>query len=138
MNTNGEQLQMVATLSPTNPTNCTVQWTITSKGGGATIDQNGHLTANKSGLIDVVATAKDAGAVFGKVEVDVSPIANVGSINRNNIRIYPNPTSDIVHVANISVARIELVNSLGQIVGESSQNYIHTNSLSNVLYHLKV
>ena len=138
VNTNGGQLQMVVTLAPTNPTNCSVQWTINSKGGGANMDQNGLLTANKSGLIDVVATAQDASGIVGKVEVDVSPIAQVGLIKVKDILIYPNPTSDIVYVGNVNVAKIELLNNLGQIVKESPQNNMQTIGLSNGLYHLKV
>ena len=83
--TNGGTLQMVATVSPSNATNKTVTWSITSGGSYATINSTtGLLTAVDNGTVTVRATATDGSNVYGSTTITISnqttPVVLVTSI----------------------------------------------------------
>lgn len=53
----GSTVAYSATVLPDNATNITVTWTVTPKGGEATIDAQGNLNATKAGGVTIRATA---------------------------------------------------------------------------------
>lgn len=66
-------LQMIATVLPTNATDSTVVWSVVPGTGTATIDSGtGVLTGTGAGTVTVVATANDASGVTGSVEITVT------------------------------------------------------------------
>lgn len=66
----GGILQMSAIVTPTNATDKTVTWTV-SDTAIATIINTGLLTAKKTGLVIVTATANDDSDVFGQTQIVV-------------------------------------------------------------------
>jgi hypothetical protein len=67
----GADLQMIATVTPTNATDQTVTWS-TSDPAIATIDANGLLTGVGAGVVTVTATANDVCGVVGTIEITVA------------------------------------------------------------------
>lgn len=68
---NGSDLQMIATVLPTNATDATVTWSVINGTGTGTISPTGLLTGTGLGTVTVVATANDASGVVGTVEITV-------------------------------------------------------------------
>jgi len=78
INTDGGELQMDATLSPTNAVNKDYTWSVeqsgdagTSMNGKATIDSNGKLKAVANGTVKVKATTKNGTGVYGSKEITI-------------------------------------------------------------------
>lgn len=71
--TDGNTLQMLAAILPTNATDQTVTWSVVAGTGTATIDVNGLLTATSPGTVTVIATANDASGVTGSIQITVLP-----------------------------------------------------------------
>jgi hypothetical protein len=69
----GDTLQIIATVSPTNATDASVTWSVINGTGSATIDVNGLLTAVSAGSVTVVATANDASGVSEQIVITVIP-----------------------------------------------------------------
>lgn len=69
----GDTLQMIATIQPTNATNTNVVWSVVNGSGSATISVGGLLTATGAGTVTVIATAADSGAVTGQLVITVTP-----------------------------------------------------------------
>lgn len=70
---NGNDLQMIATVLPTNATDSTVTWSVVNETGSATISVGGLLSATGAGTVTVVATANDASGVTGSIQITVLP-----------------------------------------------------------------
>ena len=102
---NGGSLQMFATVLPELATDKTVTWTIDDKGTGATLDENGLLTASGkddgNGSVTVTATANDGSGVFATLDVTIAGQTSVSVENHtlsDAIRIYPNPVNGDISV----------------------------------------
>ena len=65
----GQETTYVATVLPDNATNITVTWSVISKGGEASIDNQGVLEATSAGSITVRATASNG--LYGEINVAV-------------------------------------------------------------------
>ena len=65
-------LQMVAEVLPENATNKAVVWSVTEVTGGATISEDGLLTAVKNGTVIVNATSSDGSNITGSIEITIS------------------------------------------------------------------
>lgn len=63
-------------------------------------------------------------------------ITKVGNIQQNDIVIYPNPVSDVIHIPDNYVS-FEILNSIGEIVSKSFVNIIDVSALSEGVYFLK-
>ncbi|MEN6463529.1 MAG: S-layer homology domain-containing protein [Syntrophomonas sp.] len=73
----GDTLQMSAVVTPTNATNQTMAWSVTTLADGtATINQDGLLTATGFGTVRVTATNSASGVVGIKDITVVAPINN--------------------------------------------------------------
>jgi len=70
--TDGGQLQLTATVTPTNATNQTVTWSITNGTGQATINSSGLVTAVSGGTVTAVATATDGSGVQGTLTITIT------------------------------------------------------------------
>ena len=66
-----DQLQLTATILPSNATNDSVVWT-SSNEDAATVDENGIVTAIAAGGATITATAQDGSNVYGTYSVTVN------------------------------------------------------------------
>jgi len=65
-------LQMLATVSPSNASNTTVNWSVTNQTGSATINSAGLLTAGSAGTVEVCATATDGSGVSDCIIITIT------------------------------------------------------------------
>ena len=70
--TDNGQLQLTATIAPSNATNQTVTWSIINGTGQATINTTGLVTAVSSGTVTAVATANDGSGVTGTLVITIT------------------------------------------------------------------
>jgi len=65
-------LQMFATISPTNASDTTIQWSVINGTGKASITPGGLLQADSNGTVTVVAMANDGTGVTDSLQVTIS------------------------------------------------------------------
>ena len=65
-------LQMIAEVLPEDATNKVVAWSVTEGTGGATISDDGLLTAVKNGTVTVNATSTDGSNIVGSTVITIS------------------------------------------------------------------
>jgi len=65
-------LQMFATISPTNASDTTIQWSVINGTGKASITPGGLLQADSNGTVTVVAMANDGTRVTDSLQVTIS------------------------------------------------------------------
>ncbi len=70
--TDGGTLQLSASVLPSNATNKTVTWSITSGSGLATITSTGLITAIDNGTVTVRATANDGSGIYGTLTITIT------------------------------------------------------------------
>ncbi|MCH2044689.1 MAG: Ig-like domain-containing protein, partial [Saprospiraceae bacterium] len=71
----GIQLQMEATILPTNATDPSITWTVANGTGTATINSvTGVLTAGTQGTVTVTATANDGSGITGSTVILIDPV----------------------------------------------------------------
>ena len=57
----------------------------------------------------------------------------------NNITIYPNPTTGMLHIDAVDVQKVECYNQMGQLVGVyNNVNELNVSELSNGIYMLRI
>lgn len=121
----GQTSQLTATITPTNATDATVVWSVRQDTGEATIDQSGLLTGLSAGMITVLATASDASATVGELEIEVNTAAILGlqPIQKAQLVIYPNPVTHAfkVDADHIDIRSIELINLNGEVVLKTTE-----------------
>ena len=69
---NGKTLQMNADVLPTNASDPSVTWSVTSGTGTASISSSGLLTGTKAGTVTVTAKAKDGSGIKGSKTITVT------------------------------------------------------------------
>jgi len=72
IDTQSGTLQMIAEVLPENATNKVVTWSVAEGTGGATISEDGLLTAVKNGTVTVNATSTDGSNITGSTEITIS------------------------------------------------------------------
>ncbi|MCH2232935.1 MAG: DNRLRE domain-containing protein [Crocinitomicaceae bacterium] len=72
ISTLGGTLQMEATISPSNATDQSFEWSVVNGTGSAIISSSGILVATGNGTVDVFATAQDGSGVFGSKTINIS------------------------------------------------------------------
>ena len=82
ISTKGGAMQMSVSILPSNATNKSVTWSISS-GSGASISSSGLLTATANGTVTVRATANDGSGIYGEKTVTISGQSG-GSTNPTN------------------------------------------------------
>ena len=94
-----------------------------------------NINPQKNGRIKVVATKQDHYRHEGFIEVK-------SILSSDDLNIYPNPTKDILFVESKGINKIEVYNSLGQMLMEFNNNAsdekisIDCSTLKNGLFHL--
>lgn len=71
----GSNLQMQATVLPSNAVNTQVTWSVVNGTGTATISASGYLTAVTGGTVTVKATAVDGSAIVGTATITVQEVS---------------------------------------------------------------
>lgn len=66
------QLQLTASVLPTEATNKTVTWSIENGTGNASISTTGLVTAISNGTVTARATANDGSGVYGSLQITIS------------------------------------------------------------------
>ena len=112
----GKTFQYEASFKPTNTTNKEVIWSVENGTGAATIDQNGLLTATKSGTVTVKATSKDGTNIVGTLEVTLMDYVDVESIFIKTKDLYVNTgtsmyMSAIIYPANSTNKKVKWTSS---------------------------
>ena len=77
----GETLSLVATVTPDNATNKTIQWS-SSSDAVATVDNNGKVTGVKAGSATITATTEDGGKKATcalTIEANLAPSVTIGA-----------------------------------------------------------
>ena len=71
---------------------------------------------------------------------NISPRMSTTDISaEKNIKIYPNPVTDVLHIQSKSeINLVEVYSMNGQKVTETKENYIHTASLKPGIYMIKI
>ncbi len=104
ISSNGDTLQMSATIAPSSAAIKSVTWSI-SNTTIASINSGGLLTAKSNGKVDVVASANDGTGVQGKIQITISGQTAVDDyptqtppgtpvLNQN----YPNPFNPVTSI----------------------------------------
>jgi uncharacterized protein YjdB len=70
--TNGGQVQLNATIAPTDASNKTVAWSIQNGTGSASISSAGLVTAVSNGTVTAKATATDGSGISGSLVITIS------------------------------------------------------------------
>lgn len=97
---NGGSLQLLAEVAPDIASDNTVTWSLENNDIGATIDENGLVTASGktdgNGVVTAKAAANDGSGVFATVDVIIANQSNVSvpqiELSRA-LSVYPNPTN---------------------------------------------
>jgi uncharacterized protein YjdB len=120
----GGTLQMVAVLTPSNPSNPDITWSVDDP-GVATIDANtGMLTAVMDGVVEVTATSLDPDGVSGSANISISGQAiSVEDIAGKSLTLYPNPVSNRLYIKNAgSISSFEIINLDGKLMMKVQNN----------------
>ena len=72
INVKGGTLQLAASVTPSNASNRSVSWSVTSGAASASISSSGLLTAKADGVVTVRATANDGSGVYGEKVITVT------------------------------------------------------------------
>jgi uncharacterized protein YjdB len=115
---NGQTLQMLASILPSNAMNQTVIWSKTNGTGTATINSSGLITATGVGTVTVRATANDGSAVFGESQITVT----TPNIAVTGVTLNESLSSILVGEAHQFVDTIAPANATNSSVTWSSSN----------------
>jgi uncharacterized protein YjdB len=84
----GGELQLYASVSPSNAENKNVTWSVSSGSSHASVSENGLVTANSNGSITITATAVDGSGVSATFEITISnqfvPAESITITSENN------------------------------------------------------
>ena len=87
INSPGGTLQLYADVSPSDASDPTVTWSLTSGSGEASISSTGLVTAEASGTVTARATANDGTGVYGTLEITISdqviPVSSISVRGEN-------------------------------------------------------
>ena len=90
--------QLSANVLPTNATNKTVTWSITSGSDKASISPTGLVTISDTGTVTAKATANDLSEIYGTFVITISDNKNSPSYENLSVKVYPNPASDHINI----------------------------------------
>lgn len=138
--TEGGTLQLVATVTPEEATNQDVTWSVVEGGtGDATVDEDGLVTAVRDGVVTVRATSVADETVYGEIEITISGNLSVGDFDASNLKIYPNPTSDLITISSTEeVKKVSIFNMIGQQVLISDAKEMNVSKLQQGTYLIKI
>ncbi len=135
----GETLQMSAAVLPEDADVSDVTWSV-DKANVATIDENGLLTAVAAGTVIVKASANDNSFKSGTLSITVvaplalNPVSNLATI-------YPNPTTQFIHVNVERAAQVQVMSLSGKLIMSTDmtrEGKMDVSSLKSGLYILRI
>jgi hypothetical protein len=136
----GDQETLTATVLPEDATNKDVTWT-SSNDAVATVNALGRITAVAAGTATITVTTDDGGHTAQCV-VTVTSESSIVELEADDVlKVYPNPTSDVLYVqTEEAVQRIDVLNLQGQLLKQifGDVNSISVSELSAGTYILKV
>ncbi|MCP2026403.1 Flp pilus assembly pilin Flp [Flavobacterium sp. HSC-32F16] len=113
--------------------------------GEAANDKSGSsVSLSSNGSIVAIGAPLNAenGRSSGQVRVyDLSAVLSSDSFVMDHFSIYPNPASEVVNInlkEDLKLEKVNIYNTLGQLVKTENKNIISVNSLSNGIYFLEI
>jgi len=105
-------------------------------------DNNIQIT-NDNGYIFTGGTQTEFGEVIGnivKTDSDgmITSISFVNSVNRNNIQIFPNPTTGVFYISEKDDLAIEIYNLHGETLFRTNESKVDISMYPNGIYFIKV
>ncbi len=81
-------------------------------------------------------------AYYGQVEdytINVQESLNVDHFDKNNVRIFPNPTTDFVTIqSELTIKNIMIFNQLGQLITTQKSNTVDLSNVPSGVYVIKI
>lgn len=123
-----------------DPGSTSVTLTATATDANASLTGDGLISA--PGTATITVTAEDGTTTQDYVVTITVSTVGVGQLNNNNLRIYPNPASDLVTIVAPAGSHVWILNSLGKdisgIVMKSSSENIDLSSFKAGIYFVKI
>lgn len=113
---------------------------------GTAIDDNsgGSVALSSNGKVLIIGAIANAlkGPYTGQVRVyDLSTVLSSDSFVLAHFSVYPNPASEIVNISleeGLTLEKVNIYNTLGQLVKTENKNVISVNSLPKGIYFLEI
>jgi pectate lyase len=132
-------VQLFASVLPENAGIKEIEWSISGGSSVATIDVNGLLTPVAPGKAIVKALSKDGSGIYGFITLIITKAVLSNQSALNEIKVFPNPTSDYVTIDAIgAINQIQLLNLNGSIISEYADRKIDLSNISKGMYFLNV
>ncbi|MFA9213474.1 MAG: Ig-like domain-containing protein [Candidatus Methylacidiphilales bacterium] len=135
-----ETLNFFTNILPRNASDTSVTWSV-DKTNLATINNKGLLTAKANGIVRVKALSNDGSGKSDSVNVIISNQVNTKEINKIKIKVFPNPTQNIINIeSEIEIKEFKISNLLGVVVdsGKIESNQKDIQALANGVYFLEL
>lgn len=119
----GNTLQLVAIVNPEG-LNQEVIWTVEEGEEYASVNENGLVSALAEGMVTVRATSVEDITKFGEIDIIITLSMSTGVLNNENIKLYPNPFTDIINIEIPSgeIFNIAVYDVLGKLVYSTTIN----------------
>ncbi|PZU80925.1 MAG: hypothetical protein DI529_16145 [Chryseobacterium sp.] len=112
----GQNLQLKTCIYPAYSYQDLV-WSISSGTDKASINQNGIVTGLLPGIAIIRASSAKSGDIYGEIQITVKENMAVSELHKQPIAIYPNPTSQIIHISDIkNIYLLELYAEDGKLL----------------------
>jgi hypothetical protein len=111
----------------------------TLNGQSVTINLMSGVMVNNANVILADVTS-DNGVVHVIDAVLVPSLSNISELNAANVEVYPNPSSDVIKISNISASEFSIINNIGSVVksGKVANNEISVSDLENGNYFIQL
>ncbi|RUT70625.1 T9SS C-terminal target domain-containing protein [Flavobacterium cupreum] len=107
-----------------------------NSGGAVALSSNGKTLA-----IGAISSTVH-GSYTGQVRVySLATILNTDKFVMENFSLYPNPTSELVNITlneNLELQKVNIYNTLGQLIKTEKSNTISVNALSKGVYYFEI
>jgi len=131
-------LQLIATVTPTNATDTSVVWSITSGSEFGTIDENGVITATANGTVTVTATSANGITATFEVVMNI-PTNSVDTVTLAKVSVYPNPTNGLLNIETTQqVTAFAVYNTIGQEVTTGKGNIVNLQNAQQGIYLVQI
>lgn len=138
INTEGDNLQLVATVTPQDATDMTIVWSVQSGNEVITIDENGLVTGMANGTAIVRATSQNG--IYGEITIMVNTqTAGLEEYQENKVKFYPNPVDDVLYIDTPEQFNMVVIyNQLGSVIYSSKSSIVDLVHLEAGIYLLEV
>ena len=131
--TDNGQLQLTATIAPSNATNQTVAWSIINGTGQATINSTGLVTAVSNGTVTARATANDGSGVVGSLIITISgqviPVTGITVTGAGGSSVIGTDNGQLQLTATIAPANATNQTVTWSIINGTGQGFINSTGL---------